>query len=125
MTRAVPRSRIQFNAFVQQLFDGLPPRYDLLVELLSFGQNGRWRSAMVDAVTAMDPPPRRVLDVATGTAGVAIMLADRTGAAVTGLDITTSMLRLGQQRVTHRGLADRIELVVGRAEQLPFADGTF
>jgi demethylmenaquinone methyltransferase / 2-methoxy-6-polyprenyl-1,4-benzoquinol methylase len=125
MTRAVPRSRTQPNAFARELFDGLPPRYDVLAELLSFGQNGRWRSAMVDAVTAMDPPPQRVLDVATGTAGVAIMLADRTGAAVTGLDLTTSMLRQGQQRVARHELADRIELVVGRAEQLPFADGTF
>ena len=125
MTRAVPRSRTQPNAFARELFAGLPPRYDVLAELLSFGQNGRWRSAMVDAVTAMDPPPQQVLDVATGTAGVAIMLADRTGAAVTGLDITTSMLRLGHQRVAQHGLADRIELVVGRAEQLPFADGTF
>jgi demethylmenaquinone methyltransferase/2-methoxy-6-polyprenyl-1,4-benzoquinol methylase len=125
MTRAVPRSRSQPNAFARELFDGLPPRYDLLAEMLSFGQNGRWRSAMVDAVTAMDPPPQRVLDVATGTAGVAIMLADRTGAVVTGVDITTSMLRRGQQRVAQRGLADRIEFVVGRAEQLPFADSTF
>jgi demethylmenaquinone methyltransferase / 2-methoxy-6-polyprenyl-1,4-benzoquinol methylase len=125
MTRAVRRSRIQPNALARELFDGLPPRYDLLAEVLSFGQNGRWRSAMVDAVTAMDPPPQRVLDVATGTAGVAIMVADRTGAAVTGLDITASMLRRGQQRVARRGLADRIELIAGRAEQLPFADATF
>jgi demethylmenaquinone methyltransferase / 2-methoxy-6-polyprenyl-1,4-benzoquinol methylase len=125
MTRAVPRSRTQPNAFARELFDGLPPRYDLLAELLSLGQNSRWRAAMVDAITAMDPPPQRVLDVATGTAGVAIMLADRTGASVTGVDITPGMLRRGDQRIARHGLADRIELVVGRAEQLPFADGTF
>lgn len=125
MTRAVSRSRAQSNTFARELFDGLPARYDLLAELLSFGQNGRWRSAMVDAVATMDPPPRRVLDVATGTAGVAIMLADRTGAAVTGLDITASMLRRGQHRLARRGLADRVGLIAGRAEQLPFADGTF
>src|SRR5262249_57947934 len=94
-------------------------------ELRSAGQAGGGRAARVEAVRAMDPPPQRVLDVATGTAGVAIMLADRTGAAVTGLDITTSMLRGGQQRVARRGLSDRIEFVVGRAEQLPFADATF
>ena len=125
MTRAVPRSRTQPNAFARELFAGLPARYDVLAEVLSFGQNGRWRSAMVDAVAAMDPRPQRVLDVATGTAGVAIMLADRTGAAVTGLDLTTSMLLQGQQRVARRELSERIELVVGRAEQLPFPDGTF
>lgn len=125
MTRAVPRSRAQPNVFARELFDGLPPRYDLLAELLSFGQNGRWRAAMVDAIATMNPPPQRVLDVATGTAGVAVMLADRTGASVTGVDLTAKMLRQGQQRVARRGLADRIGLVVGRGEQLPFADATF
>jgi demethylmenaquinone methyltransferase/2-methoxy-6-polyprenyl-1,4-benzoquinol methylase len=125
MTRAVARSRALPNAFARELFDGLPARYDLLAELLSFGQNGRWRAALVDAIVAMDPPPRRVLDVATGTAGVAIMLADRSGAAIIGVDLTANMLRQGRERVARRGLAGRIELLAARAEQLPFADATF
>ena len=66
----------QPNRFAQDLFDGLPPRYDLLAELLSFGQNRRWRRAMVDRVVPAGP--RRVLDVATGTAGVALQFARRT-----------------------------------------------
>jgi demethylmenaquinone methyltransferase/2-methoxy-6-polyprenyl-1,4-benzoquinol methylase len=123
MDLAVRRSRQDPNAFARDLFDGLPRRYDALEELLSFGQNRRWRTAMVDAVVA--GRPRRVLDVATGTAGVALMLAARTGADVTGIDLTEQMLRRGRDRARAAGEEDRIRLLVGRAEQLPFADASF
>jgi demethylmenaquinone methyltransferase/2-methoxy-6-polyprenyl-1,4-benzoquinol methylase len=123
--RAVELSRSQPNRFAQQLFDGLPRRYDVLEEVLSFGQNRRWRAAMVDAVTSMQPAPRRILDVATGTAGVALLLTDRTEAQVAGVDLTEQMLGVGRSRVADRGLADRIRLVCGRAEQLPFPDARF
>jgi demethylmenaquinone methyltransferase / 2-methoxy-6-polyprenyl-1,4-benzoquinol methylase len=125
MNQLVTRSRREPNTFARDLFDGLPARYDVLAEVLSFGQNGRWRAAMVEPVAAMRPEPRRVLDVATGTAGVALMLAERTGAAITGVDLTASMLSRGRERVTRSGLADRVRLLVGRAEQLPFPDSTF
>ena len=123
--RAVERSRAQPNAFARELFDGLPRRYDALEELLSFGQNRRWRTAMVDAVADTTMPPGRVLDVATGTAGVALMLTERTPADVVGVDLTEEMLRVGQHRVASRRRADRVRLVVGRGEQLPFDDGSF
>jgi demethylmenaquinone methyltransferase / 2-methoxy-6-polyprenyl-1,4-benzoquinol methylase len=119
---AVRRSREQPNEFARDLFDGLPARYDVLEELLSFGQNRRWRSAMVGAVAASRP--RSVLDVATGTAGVALMLARRTDAEIAGVDLTEQMLRRGRSRVREAG-ARRIRLAVARAEQLPFADGSF
>lgn len=123
--REVDRSRAEPNTFAQQLFDGLPGRYDVLEEVLSFGQNHRWRTAMVDPVAAIRPAPHRVLDVATGTAGVALMLAERTGAEVTGLDLTEQMLVRGRERVAGQGREDRVRLVRGRAEQLPFPDATF
>jgi demethylmenaquinone methyltransferase/2-methoxy-6-polyprenyl-1,4-benzoquinol methylase len=123
--RAVDRSRSEPNAFAQTLFDGLPKRYDVLEEVLSFRQNHRWRSAMVDAVTSMRPAPRRILDVATGTAGVGLMLAARTGAHITGVDLTEAMLRTGSERVARREIGDRVGLVCARAEQLPFPDATF
>ena len=123
--RGVQESRTQPNAFARGLFDGLPRRYDLLEEVLSFGQNRRWRTAMVDAVVAAPTPPRRVLDVATGTAGVSLVLAERTDAEITGVDLTEAMLRVGRERVGARGRADRVRLVCGRAEQLPFPDDEF
>ena len=68
------------------MFDAVAAKYDLTNDVLALGQNRRWRTAMVDAVTAMRPAPRRVLDVATGTAGVAMALTDRTDADVIGIN---------------------------------------
>jgi demethylmenaquinone methyltransferase/2-methoxy-6-polyprenyl-1,4-benzoquinol methylase len=119
------RSGTEPNRFARELFDGLPARYDLLAEILSFGQNRRWRAAMVGEVAQMRPPPQRVLDVATGTAGVALLLSDQTGAAITGVDLTEQMLQRGRARVALRHREDRIQLITGRAEQLPFPDGSF
>ncbi len=111
------------NSFAQDLFTPLPARYDRLAELLSFGQNGRWRRAMVDQI--VPAPGEVVLDVASGTAGVAIQLAERTGARVVGVDLTEQMLRRGRANVAAAGLASRISLVAGRGEQLPFPDASF
>jgi demethylmenaquinone methyltransferase / 2-methoxy-6-polyprenyl-1,4-benzoquinol methylase len=111
------------NRFAQHLFAPLPQRYDQLAEILSFGQNGRWRRAMVSRIAAA--PGQTVLDVASGTAGVAVQIAARTGASVVGLDLTEQMLRQGQRNVADAGQGDLIRLAAGRAEQLPFADATF
>jgi demethylmenaquinone methyltransferase / 2-methoxy-6-polyprenyl-1,4-benzoquinol methylase len=111
------------NAFAQELFRGLPQRYDALEALLSLGQNGRWRAEMISHV--QDASPRSVLDVATGTAGVALDLVQTTPANVTGLDLTHQMLRRGQERVERRRATNRIRLVVGQAERLPFPDASF
>ncbi len=110
------------NSFAQDLFTPLPARYDRLAELLSFGQNGRWRRAMVDQI--VPAPGNVVLDVASGTAGVALQLASRTGARVVGLDVTEHMLRRGKANVTVAGQAGRIGLVAGRAEQIPLPDAS-
>jgi demethylmenaquinone methyltransferase/2-methoxy-6-polyprenyl-1,4-benzoquinol methylase len=78
---------------------------------------------MVDPVAAASPG--RVLDVASGTAGVAVQLAARTTADVTGLDLTEAMLRRGQRNIDAKGLRRRVHLTVGRGEQLPFPDHSF
>jgi demethylmenaquinone methyltransferase/2-methoxy-6-polyprenyl-1,4-benzoquinol methylase len=111
------------NAFAIELFSGLPRRYDLLAEVLSFGQNGRWRR---DLVSHLAPhQPRTVLDVATGTAGVAIALAAATEARITGVDISAAMLERGRERVRAADLSDRIHLEPARAEALPFPSESF
>jgi demethylmenaquinone methyltransferase/2-methoxy-6-polyprenyl-1,4-benzoquinol methylase len=113
----------QRNVFTRRLFTPLPDRYDRLAEVLSFGQNGRWRRAMIDKVTAR--PGQLILDVASGTAGVAVELTHRSGATVVGVDLTEQMLRQGQRNVAAAGMTGRIALVAGRAEQLPFPDHSF
>jgi demethylmenaquinone methyltransferase/2-methoxy-6-polyprenyl-1,4-benzoquinol methylase len=111
------------NEFAVRLFRRLPERYDLLAEVLSFAQNGRWRAELLRHVTADEPG--RVLDVATGTAGVAIALARQTRGNVTGVDVSEEMLEIGRHRVEAAGLGDRVDLRLARAEELPFGDGTF
>ena len=115
------------NSFAQRLFTPLPARYDRLAEILSFGQNGRWRRAMVDRLIPANgqaAAAQVVLDVAAGTAGVSLQIADRTGAKVVGVDLTEEMLKQGARNVAAAGAADRVSLVTGRAEQLPVADAS-
>ena len=112
------------NSFAQKLFAPLPARYDRLAELLSFGQNGRWRRAMVDRIAraaGRADGEHVVLDVAAGTAGVSLQIAERTGARVVGLDLTEQMLRQGAANVAAAGASKRVSLVNSRAEQLPLA----
>ena len=120
---AGPPSASAENAFAADLFSGLPRRYDLLAEILSFYQNERWRNELVKQIAASEP--KAILDVATGTAGVAIALARRTGGDVTGVDLTESMLARGRERVTAAGLEHRVKLQIARAEELPFPDASF
>jgi demethylmenaquinone methyltransferase/2-methoxy-6-polyprenyl-1,4-benzoquinol methylase len=106
------------------LFEGLPRRYDRVGAALSFGQDPRWRRAMVDAVRA--GPGDRVLDVATGTGMVAEALARRYGCSVVGVDQSAPMLERARARVAaDPELRARVSLVAGEAERLPFADGEF
>lgn len=121
--REVDRSRAQPSLFARELFGGLPSRYDRLALLLSLGQDRRWRRAAVEQVRV--GPGARVLDVATGPAGVALALERRTGARVVGVDVTEAMVREGRFNVVRRGRADRVTFAVGRAEELPFAGGSF
>src|SRR3984957_4918436 len=102
------------NRFARDLFDPLPARYDRLAEILSFGQNGRWRSAMVDRVRpAAASEPGVILDVASGTAGVALQLERRAGVKVVGVDLTEAMLRQGRRRVAAAGKSSPIGPVGG------------
>jgi demethylmenaquinone methyltransferase/2-methoxy-6-polyprenyl-1,4-benzoquinol methylase len=107
----------------RELFAPLGPTYDRYAALLSFGQDPRWRRFLVSQVDA--GAGDRVLDVATGTAAVAIELVRRHGCSVVGLDQSPEMLAEGRARVKQAGLLEQIELVEGRAEALPFEDASF
>lgn len=107
-----------------ELFAPLPRHYDRVASVLSFGQDPRWRRTMVDAVGA--EATERVLDVATGTGLVSQELVRRYGCEVVGLDQSPQMLAGAQARLdADRHLADRVSLVRGEAERLPFGDREF
>jgi demethylmenaquinone methyltransferase/2-methoxy-6-polyprenyl-1,4-benzoquinol methylase len=112
------------------MFAALPGRYDWVAEAWSFGQNGRWRRAMVRRVAAaLALRPARhplVLDVATGPAAVALDLARRSpGARIVGLDQSPEMLGAGVHNVRAARADGRIRLLLGHGDRLPFEDDTF
>ena len=111
------------NLHARRLFAPLGATYDRYSALLSLGQDPRWRRFLVSRVQV--GPDDTVLDVATGTAAVAIELVRRTGCSVVGLDQSPEMLAEARTRVAAAGLADRIELVEGTADDLPFEDASF
>jgi demethylmenaquinone methyltransferase / 2-methoxy-6-polyprenyl-1,4-benzoquinol methylase len=108
----------------RELFAPLPAHYDRVAATLSFGQDPRWRRALVAAIDA--GPDERVLDVATGTGLVAQELVRRYGCTVVGLDQSPEMLGAARTRLARDpALAGRVSLVEGEAESLPFATGSF
>jgi len=107
----------------QRLFAGIAREYEWMGALLSFGQDARWRRTMVSKVNAL--PGSLVLDVASGTGLVARELASRKRVRVIQLDPSEAMLRAGMPSTDRMGLAAQISRVLGRAERLPFPDGTF
>ncbi len=110
------------------LFSVLSPRYTAATVVLSGGQDGRWRRALLDAVACGGQltASSRVLDVATGTGLVAQALVHRNGCTVVGLDQSEQMLAAARERIDGDArLRGRVTLVQGEAERLPFADGEF
>jgi demethylmenaquinone methyltransferase/2-methoxy-6-polyprenyl-1,4-benzoquinol methylase len=99
------------------MFDAIAPRYDLLNRLLSLGIDQRWRRLLVSKLEL--GANARVLDHATGTADLALLIArTHPTARVLGLDPSAEMLRIGQVKVLAAGLGERVELRRGDAERL-------
>jgi demethylmenaquinone methyltransferase/2-methoxy-6-polyprenyl-1,4-benzoquinol methylase len=117
---AAAPSRTAVKREALELFRGLPRRYDLLSAALSFGQDPRWRRALVGALAP--PPGACVLDVATGTGMVAAELLARVECTVVGLDQSAEMLSAARARFAGE---PRVRLIEGEAEALPFADASF
>ena len=105
-----------------RMFDRIARRYDLLNRVMSFGTDQRWRRKVVRSLQAREGT--HLLDVATGTADLAILLA-RTGATVAGVDPSANMLEVGRGKVERAGLDARVALREGIAESLPYADAAF
>jgi demethylmenaquinone methyltransferase/2-methoxy-6-polyprenyl-1,4-benzoquinol methylase len=106
------------------MFDGIAPRYDLLNRLMSFGLDRGWRRKTVRALALV--PGARALDLATGTADVAMAIARACpGGRVVGVDPSLGMLEVGRRKIADAGLAERVSLQAGDAQALDFEDQSF
>lgn len=110
---------------VSTMFDNIAPYYDLLNRVLSLGIDRIWRRRAINILKQDDP--KVILDVATGTADVALEIADRLDHVekIIGVDISTEMLAVGRQKVKKKDLHPLITLEEGDSENLPFADNSF
>jgi len=111
--------------YVRSLFSGVPLEYDILLGLLSFAQDRRWRAYVVDRIRSTGS--ERILDVATGTGLLAADFArivSRDGFVV-GVDLTLSMLRTARWRLKAARVGDRVDWILARAENLPFRNDCF
>lgn len=108
---------------VAEMFDNISQRYDLLNHLLSLSIDKGWRKKVVRLVSAKEP--KLILDVATGTADLAIALEKAHPEKITGIDISAGMLEVGRRKVAGKGLSQMITLEQADSENLPFGDGTF
>jgi len=108
---------------VTQMFDNVSTNYDFLNRLLTFGIDISWRKKVVALVEKQQA--EKILDIATGTGDLAIMLSRTKANKIIGLDISPGMLEIGKKKVRERNLDDKIEMVLGDSEKLPFNNDFF
>ncbi len=112
------------NSAIGSMFDDIATWYDFLGHLLSFGMDKSWRAKAVISVSGRYEDPE-ILDVATGTGDLAISAMKLNPSHVTGIDISEKMLEEGRIKISKKGLSDRIEMICGDSENIPFGDHTF
>lgn len=108
---------------VTKMFDNISGDYDGLNRVISFGIDVKWRKKVVKLVNGTNP--ESILDIATGTGDLAINLAQTKASRIIGLDISSGMLEIGKAKVSSKSLDNRIEMVLGDSENMPFDDNTF
>jgi len=109
---------------VEEMFDRIAGKYDLMNRFLSAGIDIGWRKKAIN--TFREDKPRLLLDVATGTADMAILTCKMLNPdKITGIDLSAQMLDIGRQKVEKEGLTSKIELLKGDAEAIKFPDASF
>ena len=124
ITKVTPyNSEATKKSQVEDMFDNIAPKYDLLNHVLSMKIDVLWRNKLVKMMKNDDP--QEVLDVATGTGDLAITIEKGTGAKVIGLDLSQQMLNVGVIKIKKLKLDGKISMQKGDAENLPFEDNRF
>ena len=116
-------SPVNRSNLIQDMFNAVAPRYDFINCLLSAGCDRYWRKIAVDELSPLEN--QIFLDVATGTADIAIELALRDQFRVIGIDFSLVMLELGKNKVAAKNIQSSVKLFPGTAEKLPFKNNSF
>jgi demethylmenaquinone methyltransferase/2-methoxy-6-polyprenyl-1,4-benzoquinol methylase len=112
------------KARVVSMFDDIAPTYDFLNHFLSFGTDTIWRRKAIRIISEINKNPK-ILDVATGTAALSIAAIKLDPVHITGIDISQKMLELGREKISRKGLSEKIDLRQGDSEKIPFDDNSF
>ncbi len=108
---------------VTKMFDAISGNYDGLNRVISFGIDIKWRKKVLQLVA--DKKPKTILDIATGTGDLAILMATTSAQRIVGLDLSPGMLEIGKTKIKTQKLDSKIEMIVGDSEKLPFEDNSF
>ena len=108
---------------VAQMFDTISGNYDGLNRVISFGIDIKWRKKVLQLVS--DKNPKTVLDIATGTGDLAILMTATSAERIVGLDISAGMLDVGRKKIEAKKLSDKIEMILADSENMPFENNTF
>ena len=108
---------------VTKMFDTISKEYDGLNRVISFGIDVKWRKKVVNIVGKQNPDT--ILDIATGTGDLAINLAKTQASKIVGFDISPGMLEIGKKKIAQKQLNNKIEMVLGDSENMPFDDNSF
>jgi demethylmenaquinone methyltransferase/2-methoxy-6-polyprenyl-1,4-benzoquinol methylase len=108
---------------VAKMFDAISGNYDSLNRVISFGIDLKWRRKVLNIVA--QSKPETVLDIATGTGDLAILMTQTSAKKIIGLDISAGMLEVGIKKIADKKLSNTIEMVLGDSENMPFDDNYF
>ena len=108
---------------VAQMFDTISGNYDNLNRVISFGIDIKWRKKVLQIVSQSNP--KIILDIATGTGDLAILMAQTNAEKIIGLDISAGMLEVGEKKIAAKNLSNTIEMILADSENMPFEDNHF
>ena len=108
---------------IAQMFDTISGNYDQLNRVISFGIDVKWRKKVLQIVAKSNP--KTILDIATGTGDLAILLTKTKARKIIGLDISAGMLEVGKKKISNQNLSNTIEMVLADSENMPFEDHFF
>jgi demethylmenaquinone methyltransferase/2-methoxy-6-polyprenyl-1,4-benzoquinol methylase len=109
---------------IGSMFNDIAFRYDFLNHLLSFGIDRIWRRKAIAVISETHRNPK-ILDIATGTADLAIAAMKLDPLHITGIDISPKMIESGKEKIQKKGFTEKIDIIEGDSENIPFGDGTF